>query len=121
MRKGVKQKHFMVHSLLGKVFLEGGEKYFYDNKYVVNHIDEDKGNNILSNLEWVTYKQNTRHSIGKKVAQIDYKTNEVIKVFDTITDAYVSLNRKRTTVISKVCNNESGRKSFLGYKWKWIV
>lgn len=32
----------------------------------VNHIDEDKHNNCLSNLEWVTASENTQHSIHKR-------------------------------------------------------
>lgn len=32
-------------------------------KIEVNHIDFDRGNNELENLEWVTPKENTQHSI----------------------------------------------------------
>lgn len=31
--------------------------------HVVNHIDANKRNNHFTNLEWITYAQNTRHAI----------------------------------------------------------
>ena len=33
-----------------------------DNLPEVNHIDGDKGNNQVSNLEWVTHQENVQHS-----------------------------------------------------------
>lgn len=42
-----------VHRLVATAFLANP-----DDKLEVNHIDEDKHNNVLSNLEWVTHAEN---------------------------------------------------------------
>lgn len=58
-------KKFLIHRLMCFTFLE--------NKYIkpcVNHIDGDKLNNKIHNLQWVTYSENERHSfdvLGKKI------------------------------------------------------
>jgi hypothetical protein len=50
-------KRFQVHRLVAITFIEN-----FKNKPCVNHIDGDKSNNQISNLEWVTYSENERHS-----------------------------------------------------------
>ena len=49
-----KQKTFKVHRLVALVFLEG------NNSLTVNHIDECKTNNHVSNLEYLSSGDNTR-------------------------------------------------------------
>lgn len=114
------QKSFRKHRLLGKLFLENGNEYFYNKKYVINHKDGNKQNNALSNLEWITYKQNTVHSIGRKVAKVDKNTNKIIKIYECISDAYIDMDKPRSSVITKICNNETGRKTLFGYKWQYV-
>ena len=54
-----KRKTHYIHRLVGKYFLPK-----VDNKKIeINHKDWDKTNNNVDNLEWVTHKENIRHSI----------------------------------------------------------
>lgn len=52
------RKIHLVHQLVAKAFIPPVE-----GKKLVNHIDGNKRNNCVENLEWVTYKENTEHAI----------------------------------------------------------
>ena len=108
-----KRKEFRVHKIIGYKFIENPKKYD-----IINHIDENKLNNDIKNLEWCNHKQNIIHSQGKKVNQIDINTNKIIKTFDSVNDAFRELNKNYGANIRLVC--EGKRKSAFGFKWEFL-
>jgi len=54
-------KSMLIHRLVALSFIPN-----HNNLPQVNHIDEDKLNNNLDNLEWVSIRRNQNHSKNKK-------------------------------------------------------
>jgi hypothetical protein len=101
-------KSATIHRLLLSAFLPNTL-----NKATVNHIDGDKSNNMLNNLEWATHSENTKHSYTKGLAskkgedhgRNKLTENDVIKIkyeykgllYSTIAEIY---GVHRTTISS---------------------
>lgn len=51
-----------VHRVIAKTFLPEDEERTY-----VNHIDGDKTNNAVENLEWCTFSENMRHAYDNEL------------------------------------------------------
>ena len=110
-------KRVHIHRLVIETFILNIE-----NKSFVNHIDGNKLNNCIDNLEWCTPQENNIHAytIGlnpskRKVNQYDLDGN-LIKTWNSIKEAN---NFYKTSHISECCNNKSSRKMTKGYLWKY--
>lgn len=113
-------KWLKIHRLVAKAFLNNPNEYDQ-----VNHLDGDKTNNNVSNLEWCNNSMNMKHAVEtglkpvngrKSVLQI--KDGVVIDVFPSVTAAanYICMSR---THISGCCNGHLDHKTAGGYEWRF--
>lgn len=63
-------------------------------------------------------KEKKLKNFGRKVAQIDLKTNEIVNIFESANAAARSLEKIKGNHITEVCNGKS--KQAYGFKWKYI-
>ena len=70
------RKTMRIHRLVALLFIDNPL-----NLPQVNHLDSDKQNNHVSNLEWCTESRNVMHSIGRNPTQLDgmINYNQVIR------------------------------------------
>lgn len=114
--KNGKLKTYSIHRLVAQAFLDNPNNYEQ-----INHIDEDKTNNNVSNLEWCDAKYNINYGtrnerISKQVAQIDKSTGEIIKIWLSIKEC--GRNGFNQGNIASCCRGKY--KSACGYIWKYI-
>lgn len=88
-------KLFLIHRLVMKIF-NPIEDY---HKYDVNHIDGNKQNNNLDNLEWISHQNNVKYNFD--ILQ-NTKTQYKLLVTNLIT------NEKKYYITLKECSNDIG-------------
>jgi hypothetical protein len=117
------RKRRSIHRLVMATF------YGEDKTRVVNHIDGDKTNNKLENLEYLTVQENNIHAVetglrqiylnghkSKRVQQLDLKSGQVIAEFASGAEAGRSV-KVHGNGITGVCNGVG--KTSAGFGWRW--
>ena len=120
-----KGKKVLIHRLVAETFLPN-----LDNLPEVNHIDGNKNNNCVENLEWTTRKGNMEHAMSKgltpqcmtgyekrgyKVVQYDENYN-LIKIWRSLREIEAVLGYGHGN-IAKACVGKY--KQAYGYHWKY--
>ena len=119
------RKNKLIHRLVLETFVENP-----NNLPEVNHKDENKTNNDLSNLEWCTSKYNSNHGTRnerarKKVRAVNIKTGEVLTFNSTVEAGRKGYN---SGGISRACRgdykNSNGKLigdgyTYRGHRWSY--
>lgn len=134
--KGRKRKSCYVHRMIALAFLPNP-----DNLPQINHKDENKSNNKVSNLEWCNAKYNANYGTRNKRCKLSYglermrvmqrhatecrkrpvKCIENGKIYNSVVEAVVSVTgRKHANNGSNISRSCRCGASAYGYHWRWI-
>ena len=114
-----KQKRMRVHRMVALAFIDNP-----DNKPYVNHINGNRSDNNVENLEWVTPSENTQHAVntglfksGRTRAVIQYNLNgEQMATFESATEAARQTGGSQSK-ITMCCRRQ--RDSANDYQWRY--
>lgn len=102
-----------VHRLVAKAFIDNPKR-----RKQVNHIDGDKTNNTIENLEWVTNRQNGKHEVANDLCHSKLTKEQVKDICELLMENQLTYDQ-----IGKLYNVEGSMISSIYRKesWKRIV
>lgn len=110
-----KSKNMLVHRLVAEAFIPNPL-----NLLQVNHIDENKTNNNVTNLDWVSASQNMRHSAHQISCRINQLTldGELIRTWESSKQIERETGYDQGNII-KCCKGYKNYSHVGGYRWEY--
>lgn len=109
-----------LHRIVATAFIPNPNNY-----PIINHIDEDKANNMVENLEWCTHKYNSNYGNRiektispqrKPIGKYDLNGN-LIKVYRGVNEAA----RVENLSAGNICMTCKGKRLMAGgYEWRYM-
>ena len=117
-----KRKGLQVHRLVAMAFIPNPNNYPQ-----INHINGDKQDNRVENLEWCTNSMNQKHAWAIGLQKVSGKAGKPKRkvllyndcerfVFDSVADTKRFLGLKRDTNLQKVLHKVKHHNTIKGYK-----
>jgi hypothetical protein len=112
------QKTISVSRIVAQTFISNPHKY-----NIVNHIDGNKTNNNVNNLEWITQKQNIHHALENNLIKVPTRSVIQYSIDGKFINEFISIKEaaKNTgfteTSINKNCSGSN--QTAHGYVWKY--
>lgn len=116
-----KGKEYSVHRLVAELFIPNPNNYLE-----VDHINRNKYDNRVENLRWANrsmqqynrdFSNHKNNAKSKQVMQIDIKTNEIIRIWESINEC--GRNEFKSSAVSRCC---LGKQNFYkGFKWQYVA
>lgn len=127
-KNGIKN-YKLIHRLVAETFIPNPKGFLE-----INHIDEDKINNHVENLEWCTRKHNINHGkrtekvgkkLSKKIRAVNIETGEVLTFNSTVEARDKGYTSSNVSVACRgVYKSGNGKligdgHTYKGHKWSY--
>lgn len=127
LHKHKEHKKQLIHQLVAKAFIPNPNNYS-----CINHLDRNRANNTVSNLEWTTHHLNNsyyptvvyksqvmtnRKDLSKQVLQLTLD-GWLFKKWVSVREIERTLGYPHA-IIGECCRENSRRKSAYGFQWRY--